>query len=696
MKLYVTDAMRRVLIGLALGSLLVLVLSAISPGAPLDQALPGGLSLGLMVAALAAVGEAVATLAGWASLRANPALCVALGQFFLLGWMVVRSLLSAVSMGLWQVPLPCTGREVLVVGVAFVLLGSRRVRGPSSDAGAWLPSLAVMMCAAVAIGLREFPRLISLSSDPDQHAFWAQQLIEFGRIPWDLGPWGPLDFQYPAGFALLARLWTVPPLNVVESVMAQPLLQAVLAVGALSIWASQRVTGSCRPVQVPTLLLAFVVFFALMPFALTKYFLHLEKTGSLSTLLLTVLMAALLCEFWRAEPRQRRRAAATLGALLGYTALINPVAVVLPGLLCAMIVAAWSLRHRRLPYLLLLLALLPFALVLMADPYYFKRFLLHVAPPPPEAVVGLVAVPPSVAAALLYLKTYLVTAEWLRPWLLIPYFGHPWVSPLLVLIALGTLVGTKQLNRTSWIIVGGLPLACTVIGLLLMPVFDVLKDIRDLYLLEPYLKDSIARFAYLWLFGLILFAMAAALSRMRLGGKGWRAVVLCIPLLAWPLGAVRAQLPTEIHLDSRTANCGQTPCSFTDDLQLLALIRLQHLIPETGDVRVLVPNEVAQVWRERWLFPVGFARALPIHWTQPLAFFYGKGHPDFSYRNYVEHVCQRLDADWLRARGVGYVFVPSDHRSACLNGLPALMVGPNVVLRVGNAALIRLPGTNDQ
>lgn len=697
MQLSFLDLMRRGFMGFALGSLLVLVLSTISPGAPLGQAMPGALSLGLLVAGLALVGEAAATLAGWVSVRSNPALCVALGQFSLLGWMLARSLLSAASLWSWQLPLPCTGLELLVVGAVLVFLGSRRPRGLSPTAGDWLPSLAVMMCVAVAIGLREFPRSISLSSDPDQHAFWTRQLIELGRIPWDLGPWGPLDFQYPAGFALLARLWTVPTLNVAEAIMVQPLLQAVLAVGALSIWLSQRVRGARMPVQVSALLLALVTFFALLPFSLTKNFLVLQKTGSLSTLLMTVLMAALLCEFWKAEQHLRRHIAAALGALLGYMALINPVAFVLPSLLCAAVVVAWSLRHRVMPYQLLMLALLAMALVFLAEPYYVKRFLLSVAPPPPDVVEGFVAAtPPNFLAGLMYFRTYIVTAEWLRPWLLIPYFGHPWVCPLLMLIALMTLVRTQQFDRVSWFVVGGLPVACTVIGLLLIPAFHSLRDIGDLYLLEPYLNDAISRFAYLWVFGLLLFAATAALSRLRLGVMGWFPVALCIPLLAWPLASVRGQLPTEISLKGRSADCGSTTCNFADDLQLLALIRERHIIPEAGDVRMLVPNQVAQVWRERWLFPVGFARALPIHWDGPLAFYYGKGHPDFTYRNYVEHVCQRFDTDWLRTRRVDYLFVPSDHKEACLKGLAELIAGSNVVVRVGNAVLIRLSAPNNR
>jgi len=104
----------------------------------------------------------------------------------------------------------------------------------------------------------------------------------------------------------------------------------------------------------------------------------------------------------------------------------------------------------------------------------------------------------------------------------------------------------------------------------------------------------------------------------------------------------------------------------------------------------LVTNRLKDIWRERWLFPVGTSRNLPANTGFPLAFFYYKGDVDFSYRNYAEHVCEKFDISWLKAHRVKYLYLPSDRKKACVSDVDSLLEGNGVVALSGKAALIRL------
>ena len=81
---------------------------------------------------------------------------------------------------------------------------------------------------------RELPRQIMLSNDPDQHLFFALQIIRFGTIPWEQFYWGPLSFGYPSGFAAINALWQMLSFTDMRNVVTiQPLLQTGLALASI-------------------------------------------------------------------------------------------------------------------------------------------------------------------------------------------------------------------------------------------------------------------------------------------------------------------------------------------------------------------------------------------------------------------------------------------------------------------------------
>lgn len=691
--------------GLLLGGILIWMVLVVTQRTGLGSALVASGGFVAVAALLGCLGAATGALMGWQLTRGNPALCIGLGQCVLMTWFAWRSLLARGVEGL-GIALPGC-HDVELVGFGLLVIGlsvwrRQKVAASGSRAGSALPFFVLAGVAVVA--LCELPRQVAPTSDPDQHAFFTQQLYRLGQIPWRQGEWGPLDFQYPAGLALLARVWMLGgAVNAVEAVMVQPLVQSLLAVAALGIWFGQRREAAAVQSEGWRLgdaallgaVLASALFFSTLPFSMLASSKGLEKTGSLSSLLLLVLLAALLLEAWlTTSARSRRAALCACALLLGLTALVNPVTLLLPLATSLLVLAVLRWRSRQPTVLLVLVGGVLFTMVLMSDPYYLNRFLLSSAPKALDVPPGFQPEPiaPPVAEYLQYLRKHLTSLAWLRPWFLIPYLAHAVIALGILAAGLAALVTVpRDWRRPAAVVMLGVPLGCTLLGLLLLPVFHVLRHRGDMYLLEPYLADAISRAAYVWLFALLLFALVALLTWFRLNSR-WRCAVLIALLLAiMPLSAVRERLPTEIYMKSRVNWCGDTPCDFGDDIRLIedgrGLLRAAAGKPSP---RILVPNRQLDIWRERWLLPVGFARALPIHLDAPLAFFYGKGDADFTYANYDEHVCKRLDVDWLRTRRVEYLFVPSDHAKACVAGLEQLLASDRVLLRRGRAALIRL------
>lgn len=692
-------------LGLLLGGVLIWMVLVVTQRTGVASALGASSGLVAVAALLAGLGAAVGALMGWQLTRGNPALCIGLGQCVLMTWFAWRSLVARVAEGV-GIALPgCHDAEL--AGFALLLIGLavwlRRMGAvPGRRAGIALPLFVLAAVAAVA--LSELPRQVAPTSDPDQHAFFTQQLYRLGQIPWQQGEWGPLDFQYPAGLALLARIWMLGgAVNGVEAVMVQPLVQSLLAVAALGIWFGQRREAEAVQSEGWRLgdaallgaVIASTLFFSMLPFSMLASSKGLEKTGSLSSLLLLVLLAALLLEAWlTTSARSWRAAFCACALLLGLTALVNPVTLLLPLAAGLLVLAALRWRSRQPTMLLVLVGGVLFVTVLMSDPYYLNRFLLSSAPKALDVPPGFQPEPmaPPATEYLQYLRQHLTSLAWLRPWFLIPYLAHAVIALGVLAAGLAALATVpRDGRRAAAVVMLGVPVGCTLLGLLLLPVFHVLRHRGDMYLLEPYLADAISRAAYVWLFAVLLFALITLLTRFRLDSR-WRCAALVLLLLAvMPLAVVRERLPTEIRMKSRVNWCGDTPCDFSDDIRLIqdgqGLLRAADGKPSP---RILVPNRQLDIWRERWLLPVGFARALPIHLDAPLAFFYGKGDADFTYASYDEHVCKRLDVDWLRARRVEYLFVPSDHAKACVAGLEQLLASDRVVLRRGRAALIRL------
>ncbi|MCV2351396.1 hypothetical protein [Paucibacter sp. Y2R2-4] len=659
---------------------------------------------------LTLVGWSLARLAGWERIQQNAALLLGVSQVLAVAWLYLRSTINGIS-GSYQIPAwPVSGFELYGLALLLTALGVGKqglVRSVRELKGL-IPSMIWVLVALFIVVQRELPRDLMLSSDPDQHQFWAHQLLKLGSIPRDLGDWGPLDFQYPAGFAALCALWSwLSGTSAGNSVTLQPLLQSVLAVLALAGLSGEICRKAPFRHQAVMVFAGLAVFFGFFPFSLLKEFYSQSKTGSISTLLLFVTVVALSLLQMRGRGRFRAELGWYVGALgLGWSALINPVAVITPGIFFYACLA-WRFyksgdsNAKRDVLGLLLLAVVPLVLIFL-DPYYSARFFAQRSTgpleTPPDVVIQQLSFAHEVSQ---YLRNLLVRGEFVRPLLLLQYFAHPVLAiGCIAALVLSLVFLSNKADRSAWLAwFVGAPVLCVLLQILFLPVFYALRNKGDLYLLEPYFLEAINRLAYLWLMSVLLTALALGIKCFSNGSLRSIAGLSAAVLLLFPLHSVRDRLPSQLDLDFRQSHCSLKSCDTRDDAIVLASLNAIYeqeaaakskLVPPGPMSRVLVPNQVRDIWRERWLLPVGTARNLPANTSFPLAFYYYKGDPEFSYRNYVERVCENFDVEWLKQHRIKYIYLPSDRDKACVSGVEGLLASDQLVVKSGKAAMIRI------
>ncbi len=110
-----------------------------------------------------------------------------------------------------------------------------------------------------------------------------------------------------------------------------------------------------------------------------------------------------------------------------------------------------------------------------------------------------------------------------------------------------------------------------------------------------------------------------------------------------------------------------------------------HEIP-----RILILNEALVVRDKIWLFPRGASRILPLYDVFPVSFFYYQGMSLFSYENYMRHVHDTFDVEWLLENNIRYLFIPSDRGGAVIEGLDAIIENGKVLFEENDCMFIEI------
>lgn len=620
------------------------------------------------------------------------------GQIACVVWVVLRSGVSGVAYGLVGRQLPVTVWELLLVGCAVIAVALRR--GRLNQSGAWggvsvgdaAAFVVLLVCIFLPLGVRELPRTLALSSDPDQHAFWASQVVRVGGIPWDQGILGVGSFDYPAGFSVVNACWMVlSQLSAVEIVTVQPMVQflwgLMLCVALTPLVLRGMRLKNTNGAALVAGLVALLLYWFVLPYGMQSGRYHLSGTARLSTSMLSsvVILAWLLAP--AVAGIHVGRAGMVRAVMFATTALIamcNPMSAVVPAVLSctplhlAKAQGSWSLIGiLRACGAVMLSGLVGIAL-LLSDPYFFTRCMQVIAPLLADAGSATTAVASSGSTVLSFSRPAASMAE---------SIGALSIAQLLV----GGLYNLEQLqwmpamavllvwcvwflqSRTSALRYGMLVVVSLVIRYFASGIRGGGDVTAPMYLIQPYIGQGVLEF------GVMLGCLLACVGWCAVfGARGRLTFLASAGLLAlvcvWPSKSI-ALRSGQFKMDPRVTDCGSFGCATSGDLAALSFLeqlgtdivkRYPHLTFESAP-KVLLLGHPAVHGVERWVFPYGASRIAPMWSPLPVAFFYGRGSALWSYENYLSRVCHQFDREWMRQHNIRYFFIPSSN-PGCLRG----------------------------
>lgn len=629
--------------------------------------------------------------------------CAGAGQIFCSAFIFARSALAWGAMKLFSIRLPLTSVE-LYLCVALTLYCAARKPGFSpAKCKVFLSSillpLTLMFITTLIIANNELPRELMLSSDPDQHAFWAWQITKQGMIPFSLLSWGPEPFHYPAGFAVLNSLWSwLSLVSATQVVAAQPILQSQLAFLFLAFWAFLivKVSYDARDTVV---LWAFVLilFYGFLPYGYHRTYFHLEGTGRLSSLfLLAFPLLSFLSQAANAEMNGCKKALMFLGAAAcGLLISVSPFHVLLPPLLAGMAIlillisSGVSARASIIP---LVLSAGAISALCALDPFYIQKLAgipdfipIDIAPLPP----GTTQI--SLNAALSDLLKFLTNRPSSGMLLQMLVIDGRIAGATIILTSLMLLVFGKPTWRLVPILFGALLTAGFVlfVGNALLPSLGPAVAIgTPLRLLVGYVDYNARQYALLIIVLLSAFSFATIHASF---GRTISTILLCGLGIYFSITIRENDL---VLVQPRVSYNGPLGTINDDDRKIVEKLRLdffRRFGKKDGEVpKILIPNSIVEFGPEIWFFPQGGSRLLATSGSFPLAFYYGQGSRDYTLKNYRKHVCESFDLQWLRQRNIRYFFQPSEKGSQCVADLDGLKARFRTRYESGNAFVLDL------
>ena len=552
--------------------------------------------------------------------------------------------------------------------------------------GGWIAAeLAVLAAVCVVTADRELPRVVLLSSDPDQHAFFGKQILVLGAIPaW----WEAESFKYPAGSGVLTFLWSsLGFLDPKNSLAALPTLQSFFA--ALLLGECVAVVRRRQIERVSILLFALGLNGA--GFVLSYYDIHAHFEGTARLMSIgaaSLLFTSALRQLYGNKRFSRSFYIATALALF-MLGCLNPVSVLGGVIVAGVLFVIVSIADRRM-WALGLVGFIGLP-ALFLDPYYQSLVAAGSVGHPVIEVNGNLR---QIGFRELVLSIWRPSTWWLinltdRLGMLLAAKQLPifFLLTLIFSVPIVTCYDRILIRIKVFLFVATVLVFATVISLALLP----LESDRNLYLIPPYLVFTIGQYKVLALIGLALLAIHAFCVKER---NIFKQIVLMILLVVITAIIVRS---TQVHsLKPRYQYCGSLGCAAEADI--LALEKFRVILTEkiensTLDVRnskVLLPNSMEDFGREFWIFPVAGARLAPFVLPVLPAFFYGYGDPSFSTTNYRDKVCKNFDRKWLKERGVRFVFLPADRTRACISGMEDMISSEIVIISEKDSFVIEL------
>lgn len=651
-------------------------------------------------------------------------LFLGVGQIACMVWVLLRGGLSGIAYFASGYQLPITRTEIALLVTALVMTTRWSKKGLEKspvDAPyqiSWLNIVAFAALLSVSlmpIALRELPRDIALSSDPDQYAFWASQVIRLGGVPWDQGILGIGSFGYPAGFAVLSAIWCVfSGLSPVEIVTIQPILQFILAALLCALMAEHCLTsrGAIKPFtgSLHTFLascLLLTTYWTVLPYGHQQGMYHCEGGGRASTSFLMATILGIVVALW-GSPQNRYQRIMLLGSL-GVTgaliATVNPITAVVPCCLVGLIFlyelgcSVWALRSRdkmAVGFVPLIAIGVVGLSLLLSDPYFTEMIISALAPRAPQGIQDAQAAP----LALRFALPDESILNWLQPSRLCAFliggaFPPEFFTTQFYMIVSGLFLW--------WLLKApGSAIRFTLVLVYLSVAFYLSLAIpregditRPIYLVQPYIMQSVMQAGPV--LGLLLLATGSMwITRALRGWGSLTALAVGIAAVATP-DASLASYNRFLNANPRRTYCGSLGClsdgdraalRFVTDLGNDVLSKYSGLSYDEVP-KIMIPTHPTDLGTEDWLFPFGSSRLLPLESPLPVAFFYGRGSPQWSYDNYRQHVCSQFDIEWLKRRNVRFLFLPANN-AGCIRGKSRVLESSTVLFEQEGTKVLKL------
>ncbi len=495
----------------------------------------------------------------------------------------------------------------------------------------------------------DWPRWVPLTSDPQQHAFFARKILDYHCIPKALVEMGNGTLGYPAGTGIIGFLaFTYSGLLPVETVS--------LLNGLFLTLCSLSLVDVARRASVPVLYRGLLAFVPFMPgIGGFGAWIGLGGCGKM--------VAFWLMQSWLIQLLLMRRNRAMTPTLVQFALLLvlgaelNPTLAFMWLWLVVLSFVIWR-RDGGLDtpsvvggFLVVGAGLL---LMVLADPFYGDalRGTGAVTPTfshlPKEAMrfrpAGILDVPAKFGE---HVQSFLERSP--RPPLVLLF--------LVTCILVGARGYLRRLDRRRLYV--GLLLGFSP-SLLLVFIASFLKVpiVSGLHLVPEYSMQVLTLTLWMAAFILAVWWLPRVFDwpASHLYRRVW---VTASAALVLPALVTFGILP---HLSRRdnpkksgiTRVNVQVPHGLKEATQAVA-----QLWAEDHDAKVLFVNwEWTRSKPERWIMPEHYSSVVALVRNSNPAFFFYKGSRDYSYDNYLDKVCHNWDPEWLLQRGIRWVLVP--------------------------------------
>lgn len=600
------------------------------------------------------------------------------GQAFCIAYIYIR---SGFNEFLYFIPI--TAYEIWALTILILGIKGKKILGswPLSSKNTKI-ELAFLFALISILVICELPKNQMLSSDPDQHMFFASQINFLGGIPFHRLDWGGLPFNYPAGTGALIYVWSIFSfLQVSVVTIILPLMEIILGVLAVAAW----IFGGCKNSKAIIYGLVFLVLTAIIGFnfPLMAVFFHQEGFGRQVSIGFVVLFVLLWLDLYSQDKwLGANRAFFLMGATLFVLISLNPVNIIIP-LIFIFYTFLIRLVKAELSYFEVLVFIIPIGFIFF-DPYYLNLILgqwqqggaqINV-PPFTSDLIGL-----NLFKQALFSFTDRIFLGQFFGFLLAPksYIFILAFIPLFLFPAF-------KCKRYGWSLV--FTLSIITVGFC-ASIFYVLRNYSPFYLLYPYLIQSLSQYkvvAYQLLLG---FGLLAAFEK---SWSVWRILltgIFCSCIIFLVMNTVA---PTSFKM--RKNYCGSLGCASEADIKVLLKFKdyqSKRSSPKSGlEDKILVPNILVSAGSEEWIFPFGGARVLPLYNIAPLSFYYFQGSTDYTVRSYKENICNNFNLDWLKKRQIRYIFLPTDKGPFCIHDIDQVVKDGEVIIRDGESLVIKI------